>query len=168
MMDKDNKAPTGSNSAKRTADRRVKFIFFAVVLVAASIVYYSQRSGPTLPGWGDNLTAALKRGQQDNRPVLVLFYKSLSGDAVWDLKKHLGRIEADKALADGKFIRVKVKLTSGLDSTLAKTHQIRKLPTILIIGPDGKERNRRVGRIPYNDFWNGFLNGSTIQEPGDG
>jgi len=45
-------------------------------------------------------------------------------------------------------------------------HPLR-LVRVVIIGPDGKESNRRAGRIPYNDFWHGFLDDSTIVTPGN-
>ena len=167
-MGEDNTVPPRPSDAKRSADRRVKLIFFVVVIVIASVAYYFQRQGPALSGWGDNLDAALKRSRQDDRPVLVLFFRDPPSETFRKLKKSvLDKSASVEAMAKGKFIRVKIKLNAHLDSNLAKTYQIRELPTMLIIGPDGKERNRRKGYIAFADFWSGFLDCSKIETATD-
>ena len=164
MMDKDNTTPSRPSNAKGSADRRVKFIFFAVVIVAATAVYFSQRRGPTLPDWGDNLDIALKKGRQEDRPVLVLFLRDPPSETLRKIQENvLKKPESTKAIKEGKFIRVKIKLRESFDSRLAKTHRIKKLPTMLILGSDGKELNRRAGYIAFADFWGGFLNYSRIE-----
>ena len=167
-MDEANTTPARPSKAKRSADRRVKLIFFAVVIVAATAVYFSQRRGPALSGWGDNLDTALKKGSQEDRPVLVLFLRDPPSETMRKIQKNvLRKPESIKAMQEGKFIRVKIKLTDSLDSSIAKTYRIKKLPTMLIIGSDGKERNRRTGYIAYADFWSGFLDYSKIETSDD-
>lgn len=155
-------------SAKAQAgDRRVKLIFLAVAVAAALVVYLVlQRDPPLLRDWPGNLDEALRQAAKENRRVLAFFVSSpLSEDAKWIASTTLKKGHNRRAIADGKFVRVKVRLKTSLDSKTARAYRIRRLPTMLILSPDGTELNRREGRIGEVPFREGFLDGTDVFRP---
>ena len=146
---------------KRRKDR-AKLIFLAVVAVAVVLVYRFQQSGAELPKWPGDLPAALVKARQENRKVLVFFAgKPPSEDArqmsTTTLKKNARHI------ARGKFIKVLIQLKKT--DELAKRYKISTLPTFLVLDAEGKELNRRVGRVGEAPFTNGFLDCSEVEKP---
>ena len=112
----------------------------------AAVVCLSQLRGPMLPGWEDDLEAALKQGAQENRRVLILFLGDPPSQTTRGLAKRvLDQRASREAIQKGNFIRVRGKLQSSLKSSLAKKYRIRTLPSLVIISPEGKELNRREG-----------------------
>jgi len=155
-------APSGRG---RTKDRRVKMGFLAAVIVAGAVVYLHQRAGPALPDWGTDLPAALQQAQTENRPVLVFFLTSPPSTTARDMAdKTLQRPQNRQAIEKGKFIRVKVTVGS-MDSDVARKYALKALPTMMVLGPQGKELNRREGFIGELDFRNGFLDLSEVRAP---
>jgi len=161
-MDEQNKAQ--STPARRPArDRWIKLGF---VLVAGAIVIYLVRShrGPLLEGWGKDLDKALEQGRKENRRIVVFFMSRPPGDTDrWLKEKILGKAGNRKALEDGKFIRVQAQVDTDLKSELAARYKLRELPTFMVLDPQGKELNRREGKIGELDFRNGFLDCTIIQ-----
>ena len=149
-------------------DRRVKLGFLAVLLVVGAVVWLIQRRPPAAltKGWPDDLDKALAQAGSENRPILAFFTgQPLSATARWLLRGTLARPENKKAIAKGRFIKVRVALDRSLTSELAQRYQIKSLPTMLVLEPDGKERNRRTGRIGEVSFRNDFLSGKDVQKP---
>ena len=149
-------------------DRRVKIVFGVVLLIAVVLVYYVQRKPPPdlTKDWPEGLAAALDRAKQEKRPVLVFFTgQSLSQTARRLLETTLRQRANRTAIREGRFIRVRVGLTSSLTSDLVKKYKIKKLPTMLLLAPDGAERNRRVGFIGEVPFRNGFLDCKVVEKP---
>ncbi|MCJ7544903.1 MAG: hypothetical protein MUP47_10155, partial [Phycisphaerae bacterium] len=70
-----------------------------------------------------------------------------------------------QAIKDGRFIAVMVKVRNLSRSNLASRYGIAKLPTLLVIGPDGAEKNRREGFIGEPEFRTGFLDCSQVVGP---
>ena len=162
----DEQEPTSSQPpAKRKMDRRVKLAFVIILLGGIALIWVHQRRGPSL-GWGEDLDAALEQAKDDNRPVLVFFMSSPMGElAKKNIRHTLAKKSNRQAITDHKCITVKVTLDTALKDPLAKKYRIDKLPTMLLLGPNGKERNRRVGFIGETDFRNGFLDASRIEKP---
>jgi len=123
-----------------------------------------QRSGPRLPGWGEDLDAALARAARENRRVLAFFMSEPpSATARW-LADNTLRMNR-KAIAESRVVPVKVVLETSLDSETAKRYEIRELPTLMVLSPSGKELNRRTGRVGEVEFRQGFLDLAVIKGP---
>ena len=154
-------------SAKKSSkDRWVKLAFIVVVLAALIFLALHQRKGPELKGWKKDLPAALREAKETNRPVLVYFTSGpRSHVGEWNVRNTLRKPENRKAIKEGNYIRVEAKLSTSLDSETAKKYRITDMPTMLLLAPDGKERNRRVGKIGEMDFTGGFLDCKKIEKP---
>ena len=159
-----------TNSAKKSgAERWIKLAFLAALIMGAFAVWWVQRSGTTLKGWGRDLEAALQTARQEDRPVLALFVSDPPGTTKRWLKNDIISKQANrKAVRKGKFIPVEVALETSLDSETAKRFRVRKLPTLMVIGPDGRERNRREGKVGEMEFRNGFLDCTEVMSPEGG
>jgi len=143
---------------KRRRDRRTKLIFLAVLAAVVVGIYFVQRGSDELEGWGDDLQAALKQAGKEDRRVLAFFMKDRPGpDARWMAKLTLRKGHNRKAVKDGGFVCVQVRLAGGLDSAVAKRYELKVLPTLLMLGPDGNElkdgrREGRVGEMPFREW----------------
>ena len=161
---RDSAHPVAKPAGKLRRDRLVKVAFVVVSLVVVALVYFKQRGGTGLRDWGTDLPAALSQAAAENRPVLVFF----TGKAISEEARRLIANTIPKnaqAIEEGKFIKVVVKLDSSLDSETAKRYKITSLPTMLVLAPDGAEKNRRVGFIGEMDFRSGFLDCTRILGP---
>ncbi len=144
-------------SAKRRTDRRIKLGFLAVALVAAGVVFYLQLRPPK-GIWSQGLPQGLQKARAENRRLLVLFTSSPPGETARRMEQTtLRKAHNRKAIRDGKFVCVRVTLDTALRSETARRYRIRKLPTMLILSPEGGELNRREGMIGEVPFRQGFL-----------
>lgn len=145
------------NRSKRT-------LLLVSVLVAIVAVWYIQRRGPELPDWGDDLNNALQAAQKDNRKVVLFLMSSPPGEIDrWLVKATLAQPGNKQALSNLNAIKVKLEISPQSD--VAKKYHVTELPTMLLLSPDGKELNRRTGKIAELDFRNGFLDGSKVIKP---
>ncbi len=159
------KQPRQSTQAERS-DRIVKLGFLVATIVGAGMVYWFLQTDETfLKGWPADLDAALARAKETDGRVLALFAGNPpSTGAVSMSRTTLAKPQNKKAIADGKFIRVKVAADSPA-SDLSKRYGITKLPTTIIFDADGKELNRREGFVGEVAFRHGFLDMANIQTP---
>lgn len=147
-------------------DRRIKIGFVVVVVAAAVAVWLSQRSSPPLPGWETNLGAARRTAAAEGRRVLILFHSQPPSQTMHTLVDDvLETSHGRRAMLDGKFIRVHVVLGTPLKSNVARQYAIRKLPTMVILSPEGKELNRREGRVGLVEFGSQFLDCEKVIRP---
>ncbi len=149
---------------KSRRDRGIKLAFLVVTVVLVVLVYVKQRSGLNLPGWGDDLSAALAQAAAENRPVLAFFVSSPPDQVSRELTKNTLPKNAE-AIRKGRFIKVVVKVGSVAKSEPARRLGVTFLPTMLVIGADGLEKNRREGFIGEVEFRNGFLDGGEVIRP---
>ena len=159
-----------NDAASRSArDRRTKLAFVAIALVVAGVVYWwVQRNPRILTGWSEDLDATLKQAAAENRKAAVIFHANPPGATTrWLAKNTLAKSDNRKALDRGEFLRVRVKLNTALNSPTATRFKIRKLPTVLLLGPDGKELNRREGKIGEVEFRQEFLTCKVVLNPSD-
>ena len=151
---------------RSTKDRWIKIGFAAVALVAIVLIYRRQTSPPR---WVDNedLAGALRDGRSQKRPVLVLFCRRTPGEIARRLMQStLARKENRAAIEAGRFIRVQVAIGNVDKSELARTYRLKNFPTMLVLGPNGWEYNRREGFIGEVDFRDGFLDCKRISRAG--
>lgn len=158
-------AATAAGGRPRSArDRVIKVAFAVVTLTVVGMLYWYQRRGLSLPGWDSDLKAALQQASTQNRPVLVFFVSSPPDQTSRELAKTTIPKNA-QAIKDGRFLTVMVKVGNPAKSELAQRHQVVKLPTMLVLGPDGAERNRREGFIGELPFRSGFLDCRDVVSP---
>jgi hypothetical protein len=156
-MDEQGTPPTVAPRKSTGADRWVKLGF---LVVASGIVFFIWRSlrNPSMPGWGDDLDAALVQARAEKRRIVVFFMNRPPGELDrWNRDSIIRKPGNQQALRNGNFIRVTIQLPSDLQSEPAKRYKLKKLPTLILLGPDGKELNRREGRLGELDFRSGFL-----------
>ena len=79
-------------------------------------------------------------------------------------RRRIPKRDNQKALKEGNFITVVVSLEDGLNSELAKKYEIKELPTLMVLKPDGTERNRHEGMIGEVNFRQDFLNYKPTKE----
>jgi len=144
--------------AKRRKDRG-KLIFLTVIAVAVILVYISQRSGAELPNWPGDLPAALAKAVKADKKVLVFFAGSPpSATARWMSRTTLYK---NNAYIREKFVSVLVQVK--LTDEPAKSYNISRFPTFLVLDARGKELNRRVGKVGQTQFRDGFLDCSDVK-----
>jgi len=147
--------------------RRGKLIFLGVALAGAVVVFFFiQRRPLPLPDWGSDLQAALDRAATENRRLLVFFMDSPPSSTAHRLAKvPLGKKANRQALEKGNFLLVKVTMDRIAREKWAKRFHISRLPTLLILGPDGAELNRRQGYVGEVAFRSDFLTCKEVQKP---
>lgn len=149
---------------KRRRDRRVKLGFGLVAMAAVVVIFLLGRRGPSLPGWGEDLDAALKKAKAENRPILVFFIPSGYSAEAEQVAEIAKKEENLRALEKGRFLRVRVKVDSP-GSKPARRHRVKHLPTVLILDSNGEELNRRERKVGQVAFRRGFLDCTEVQKP---
>jgi hypothetical protein len=136
-------------------DRLVK-IGFVVLLIAAVIAVYSMQTRKLdIPGWGDDLTAALDQARAENRMVVALFANKPPSATARDIRDRVRQPANINAVKQGKFIPVVVTTSAG--SSLATKYKVKTFPTLIVFLPDGSERNRAEGNVGEVPFRQKFL-----------
>ncbi|MBN1942417.1 MAG: hypothetical protein JW849_03895 [Phycisphaerae bacterium] len=139
-------------------DRWIKIGFVLVLAAAGIAVYCFQRRDLHIEGWGDNLAAALNQARTENRMVVVFFASSPPSDTALTIaRRRIPKPDNKEALKAGNFIPVVASLKDALDSDLAKQYKLKTLPTLMVLRPNGTERNRHEGMIGEVDFRQNFL-----------
>ncbi len=134
-----NAADLSDKSRKR--DRQVKIGFLVVAAILVLLVYWWQRKPTLLPGtWLTDVPKAMEQARNEKRSVLLFFTHSAWGEAEKRIA-FFGFSKNVKAL--NKFDYILVKVSPSLDSDLARQYKVTKLPTLLILDPNGREKNRR-------------------------
>jgi len=145
-------------------ERWVKGVFLLITVVVVAAVVVMQRSGPSLPGWGDDLDAALAEAGRDDRRVLAFFMSDPPGATARWLAQNTLRMN-HKAIEDSGVLPVKVVVATSLQSEPARHYNVRKLPTLMVLSPTGEELNRRTGRVGEVEFRQGFLDLAVVKGP---
>ena len=149
---------------KARRERRTKIIFLLITLLIVAVIYKLQRTDTRLAGWSKDLNASMTQAVRENRPLLVLF----DSDPPSTTSRNLVATTIEKNIKyidDGKFICVAVSVDTGLKDPVSRRYRLSLLPTMLIIGPDGIEKNRREGIIGEVPFRQGFLDCKEVHGP---
>ncbi|MBN1556012.1 MAG: hypothetical protein JXA11_14810 [Phycisphaerae bacterium] len=147
-----------AESKKPGKDRWIKIGFVLVLVAAGVIVYLSQRRDVSIDGWGDDLTVALGQAKSEDRKVVVFFVSSPPSETALTIaRRRIPKSDNQKALEEGRYIPVVVSLEDQLDSEIAKQYKLTKLPTLMVLWPNGQERNRHEGMIGEVDFRQNLL-----------
>ena len=166
MTEQTDSSRTQADKARR--ERKVKIGFLAVVLIAAALIYLlKQRADPPEidSQWPPLTDSVLAQAKSEGRPIVVFFVGDPVGDTTKRmLKTTLKQPGNRKALAEGRFIQASIKLELTLKSDKAVQYGIKKLPTMMVLRPDGKERIRKEGFIGEVDFREEFLKGGLAEK----
>ena len=151
-MSQSDSPQAGQAEKKSSTDRWVKLGFLAAVIIVAAVIYIRHRVGVG-PGeaWRSDLDATLAEARKSNRPVLVLFRpKALDEDTNFvSGEKGLTCPSVREAVEKGNYPCVEVKLGGALTSTAAAKYKVRKLPTVIVLSPQGKVLEREPGRVGH-------------------
>ena len=100
--------------------------------------------------WETSWDRAMERAKKENKPVIVDFYADW---CVWckTLDSTTYKDSRVVQLLASKVIPLKIDVDHG-GRTLARQYRVSGLPTILIIGPDGRERGRIPGYLSASNF----------------
>lgn len=144
---------TTSKTSKSSRDRWIK-IGFVLILIAVAIAIYSfQRRDLRIEGWGNDLNAALAQAKAENRKVVAFFVSTPPSDTAKEIaQRRIPKPDNLQALKEGNFIPVIVTVDNRLESDVAKKYKLTTLPTLIVLLPDGTERNRNEGMIGEVDF----------------
>ena len=131
-------------------DKLVKAGFLLLVVVLVVYIQYSQRKGPKLQGWREDLPSALQQAQREKKPVLVFFMSRPPGENDHFIA-NTTIANNSAALKQSGCILVRVAV-SGLSSDIAKEYQLTSTPTLMLLDSAGKEISRRIDRVGETDL----------------
>lgn len=137
-------------------DHKIKFIFLIAALIGVCILYFVQKRDLTMKGWSNDLPATLKKAKSADRPICILFVNSPPSAIDQKVKVEVSAGKCQKALKDLKFLPVIVSLKS-VDNPVAKKYEVKSLPTLITLHPDGTVKNRHQGEIGRSQFKGSFL-----------
>jgi hypothetical protein len=159
-------------SQKAGKDRRGKAVFIVLAVGIAMAVYFGFGRGQgLLPDWPTNVDQALTQAKTEDRRVLALFLAIPPDETTGRLVRDtISREPNPQNISKGRFIVVKVKVDTAAQDATSKRFGITRLPTVLILGPDGTELNRRegsaaLGQLPFS---NGFMDLKDVRKAGAG
>lgn len=142
-----------SPTAKRPADRRMKLVFLAILILAAVMIYWFQRKPTRIAGWSIDFPSALAQAQQKNTRMLVLFTWSPPG--VEDRRLIADTLQNPETLKVLNHLRyVQVHLGYSENKVLAESYNVRTqdLPVVLVLDAQGKELRRSSGFLREIEF----------------
>ncbi len=117
---------------------RINFITFLITL---SLTVGSFRAGPRQPEWGNSLPEALRASESSGKPVFVEYWAAQCHYCK-DLEIEFETHEFQRVLSQF----VKVRINFEVETELARRHQIRTLPTTLVLDDKGNVIMKSVGR----------------------
>ena len=125
---------------KSSADRWVKLGFLVVLLGAGAAVYWLQRKTPDLSArWSRDLDATLVQARQENVRVLVFLHtRRADHDTRRMISESLKHDLVLKAVERRKCLQAVVEVEGPLSPDLAKRYNLKSLPAVVVLSPEGK------------------------------
>ncbi len=152
-------SPPAESRPKPPADRWIKLGFAAVAIAIVGWLILHQHMESSLPGWSNDLPAALAQARLENRKLVAVVYDSPQNHDYKKLRVILTKKGNVEAMDDANVLRVQTSL--GRRDPLIATYEIEIYPTTLLIGPDGKVITRWTGYIGETVFRSRFLKGKS-------
>ncbi len=125
-----------------------------LVLLTAVVVLLVPAPGTALAGeveWdGPSFDDVLETAKTENKHVFIDFYATWCGPC-----KQLDKVTyQDTKVSDylNSIVAVKYDAEKDEGEVLAKRFRIRAYPTLVLLGPDGKEIDRHIGYLDPEDF----------------
>ena len=136
--------------------------FIAVGIGLLAFNHLRGRSVDPPDNWGEDLTAALATGKAEGRQIVVLFVYEPPSQTTRNLIRYtIEKPDNRKAVKDGKFVPVMVRVNGPDEAELKERYQLKEIPTLILLSPDGSEICRREGQEtkPEVPFRTDFLAG---------
>ncbi|MGC9454476.1 MAG: hypothetical protein ACP5HU_06390 [Phycisphaerae bacterium] len=109
-----------------------KYIFVVLIVVAGIAVWFSQRSGPTLEGWSQDLSAAQRQARQENRPILIFFHhKPMSATDRQEINEVLTHGDIRAVLEYEKILPVRLSVSDNIGE--ADQYGIEDTPAFVLL-----------------------------------
>jgi len=144
-------------ASKTKSDRYVKLGFLVVTLGIVGWLIVNPYISRSLPGWDEDLQAALETAKAENRKIVLLAYDTPQNHNYGKLRKIVEKPDNREALERANVLRVHLRMDA--DDLTARKYKITQFPTTLLIGPDDKVITCWVGYIGEAAFRTHFLAG---------
>ena len=132
-------------SSKKNNKKAGLILLLLILAVAVGIYMYQQRS-LSINGWDNDIDKARNKAKNEQRPVVVFFVDRIPSPIAREIaNKVIPKPGNQKALKEGKFIKVICSVNSDLKSETAQKYKLVKLPTLVAFDFSGKEYNRLEG-----------------------
>jgi hypothetical protein len=158
-MDQDAVAQADPRETPRPRkDRKVKFIFLAVILVILGVVTYMQLRGNKL-GWPSDFAAAQAQAAAQDKKLVVFIRSFPATQTDNDMTKEgspLNKERNRQAMADCVQCEVRLDRSAGWARRYG-LQDAKTTPVMLVISPDGKKFYRQDGFIGETDFRDKFM-----------
>lgn len=118
--------------------------------LTAFAVAWTGAAGAEVQWREESFDQVLQRAQKENKYVFIDFYTTWCGPC-HKLDKETFPDPAVGSLLNS-MIPVEYDAEKGAGLELAKTYKVRAYPTLIVMGPDGKEIDRHLGFMPPAEF----------------
>lgn len=125
----------------------------AAMLVGIMVTVLTARKVPDTGGetrssgqkisWLMDLTPALAKGRESGQPIMIDFYADWCGPCKMLDAQTYSNDQVAAASTNWVMVRIDVDRNQGL----AQEYRVSSIPTIVVLSPEGKEVQRRVGFI---------------------
>ena len=133
-------------------NKKAGLVLLLLILAVAVGIYLYQGRSLSIKGWDNDIDAAMVQAEKEQRPVVVFFVNRTPSPIARDIStKVIPKKGNQKALEEGKFIKVICSVDSGLKSETAQKYKLVKLPTFIAFDYSGKEYNRLEGTNARNE-----------------
>ncbi len=132
----------------------MKIILLAILAFAAvEVVAFTQkpRPGDMRPeGFLSNYDTALSQAKRLNKPLVAVFSASWCGPC--QLMKTKVYPDPKVRMYRDQFVWVYLDVDKDSTVSAAIRHQVRGIPSVHVVSPEGREVSRRVGASPPQEF----------------
>lgn len=121
-----------------------------ILLAIAAVCVLASTAGATVQWSTDSYEQMLQRAKQDNKYVFIDFYATWCGPC----KRLDADVYPDASVSKLLNSMISAKFDAEKDPWLpvAQQFRVRAYPTLLVLGPDGKEVGRYIGYLPADQF----------------
>lgn len=144
---------SGGPRPRSTRAARLFGVVVALLVVVAGIAgwrawtTYGLGSSPT--GWHSSYASGMKAAGESRKPALILFTANWSVPCRQLRRTVLSDEDVIAALSQ-RYVLIRVSLNdrSGPNGRVARQHGVDNVPTVVVLGPNGREIHRTSGQAP--------------------
>ena len=131
----------------------MKKLGLLMILISIIVVFSCSSGKKPLPDkivFQTDYDAALKMATDEHKPMIIDFYTDwCKWCKVLDTVTYVDPLVIGMSADD-----IFVKVNAEVDTALARKYSIAGYPTVVVAGPDGREKDRIWGYLPPTDFYN--------------
>ncbi|MDH4038752.1 MAG: thioredoxin domain-containing protein [Candidatus Krumholzibacteria bacterium] len=121
-----------------------------IALAVAALCVVASTAGAEVRWSNEPYAQMLERAKQENKFVFIDFYATWCGPCKRLDKEVYPQASAEKLL--NSMIAAKFDAEKDPWKPVANEFRVRAYPTLLVLGPDGKEVGRYIGYLPTDEF----------------